>query len=116
MTKRIGTKDEVWAGTAQQTAGKLTREDLMLNAKNKVVSKRQHANGLKQAGSLQTATRTRRMHPDHADGHAAAHFVREQHGAGLIGGLLGGLLVPVLKGISPVLGELAPAIGSVLPF
>jgi len=81
----------------------------MLNAKNKVVSVRQHANGLKQEGSLQTTTRAMGMHPDHANGHAAARFVREQHGAGLIGGILGGLLGPVLKGISP-------AIGSVLPF
>jgi len=39
--KKTGTKDEVWAATAQQTPGKLTKAGLM-----------QHAKGKKQQGTL----------------------------------------------------------------
>jgi len=46
--------------------------------------------------------------PSHAKGHAAGRHLKDQHGAGLLGGLLGGLL-------QPFLGDIAPAIGSVLP-
>jgi len=56
--KPTGAKAEVWAGTAQHTAGKLTRSDIMLNKAGKVVSKWQHANGLKQAGTLITTRAT----------------------------------------------------------
>ena len=120
MVKKVGTKDEVWTGAAQHTAGKLTKADLMQNAAGKVVSKRQHANGLKQAGSLRAhsrvATTSRRsVHPDHAEGFRAGAYVRDQHGKGLIGGLLGGLLGPLLGKISPVLGGIASTAGSLIP-
>ena len=45
--KTKGTKDEVYHGFAKHTAGGLTKADLMMNAKGKVVSKAQHAAGKK---------------------------------------------------------------------
>jgi len=82
--KTTGTKAEVWAGTAQKTPGKLTKADLMLNAAGKVVSKKQHANGQKQAANLKalpraSRTTTRGLHPSHLKGHRAGRYVREQH-------------------------------------
>jgi len=124
--KTTGTKQEVWDGTAQRTPGKLTKADLMLNAAGKVVSKKQHANGQKQAANLQAANaapRARRaptpgLHPSHVKGHAAGQYVLEQHGQGMLGGLLGNLLGPMLGKI-PVVGGLlsavAPAVGGLLP-
>lgn len=46
MTK-VGSKLEVWNGTAERTSGGLKVGDLMKNKKGKIVSKKQHANGLK---------------------------------------------------------------------
>jgi len=45
MRKR-GTKDEVYYGEAMKTHGGLRQEDLMLNKRGKVVSIKQHNNGL----------------------------------------------------------------------
>ena len=126
MVKRTGSKQEVWDGTAQRTAGKLTRADLMQNAAGKVVSKKQHANGQKQAANLQAANaapRARRaptpgLHPSHVKGHAAGQYVREQHGQGILGGLLGNLLGPTLSQVPVVgglLGAAAPLLGGLLP-
>jgi len=94
MVKKVGSKDEVWAGVALHTAGKLTRSDLMLNASGKVVSRKQHANGKRQAGALKSANRTRAsaVHPSHAAGHAAGRFARGQTGEGFFGNLLGSIL------------------------
>ena len=36
-----GSKQDVWAGTAQRTAGGLTKADLVLNKQGKPVSKKQ---------------------------------------------------------------------------
>lgn len=44
---RIGSKRQVWNGNAKQTSGGLTKENLMKNKRGKVVSKKQHAAGLK---------------------------------------------------------------------
>ena len=84
--KTVGSKNEVWARKAQHTSGGLTRADLMLNKAGKVVSKKQHANGLKQAATLeQTRLRshrtTRKPRPTGA-----------QQGSGFLGNLLGGIL------------------------
>ena len=46
-TKKVGTKDEVWNGVCQKTSGGLTKKDLKLNKKGKVVSKRKSALALK---------------------------------------------------------------------
>lgn len=43
--KRVGTKREVWNGTAHHTASKLVKDDLMKNKRGKIVSKKQHAAG-----------------------------------------------------------------------
>lgn len=42
----VGTKAQVWHGTAKHTSGGLVRKDLMRH-KGKIVSKRKHAAGLK---------------------------------------------------------------------
>jgi len=126
MVKRTGTKQEVWDALAQQTPGKLTKADLMQNAAGKVISKKQFANGQKQAANLQAANarpRARRaptpgLHPSHVKGHAAGRFVREQHGQGILGGLLGNLLGPTLSQVPVVgglLGAAAPLLGGLLP-
>lgn len=45
--KTIGTKSEVYKGSAVKTAGGLFKDDLMKNKRGKIVSKKQHAAGLK---------------------------------------------------------------------
>ena len=42
-----GTKAQVWHGTAKHTRGKLSKGDLMQNKWGRIVSKKQHANGLR---------------------------------------------------------------------
>ena len=44
---RVGSKNEVWAGSAHHTSGGLTKGDLMKSANGKVVSKKQHAAGVR---------------------------------------------------------------------
>ena len=41
-TQRIGSKRQVWHGTALQTAGGLTKKDLVKNKRGKIVSRRKH--------------------------------------------------------------------------
>jgi hypothetical protein len=43
---RVGTRAQVWHGTARHTSGGLTKKDLMRH-KGKIVSRRKHAAGLK---------------------------------------------------------------------
>lgn len=52
----IGSKREVWAGTASHTKGGLQKSDLMKNKHGKIVSKRQH-------GAGQRAFRKNRLRP-----------------------------------------------------
>lgn len=50
MTRRggsIGSKRQVWNGTATKTSGGLKKDDLMMNKRGKIVSKKKHAMGLK---------------------------------------------------------------------
>ena len=47
MHKKIGSKIEVWRGTAQRTSGGLTKNDLTKNKRGKIVSKKKQAIGLK---------------------------------------------------------------------
>ena len=83
--KTVGTKTEVWTRTAQHTSGGLTRADLMLNKAGKVVSKRQHANGLKQAATLANSHRNVRST-------RKTRTTGGQQGPGFLGNLLGGIL------------------------
>jgi len=48
---RFGTKAQVWEGTARMTSGLLRRDDLMLNNRGKVVSKRAHMNAVNRYAS-----------------------------------------------------------------
>jgi hypothetical protein len=45
MSKVIGSRAQVWHGTATHTSGGLTKNDLMMNKYNRIVSKRRHAAG-----------------------------------------------------------------------
>lgn len=45
--KSVGTKKEVYNGIALKTKGGLKKQDLMVNKRGKVVSKKQHAHGKK---------------------------------------------------------------------
>jgi len=47
MGRRIGTKRQVFNGTATHTKSGLTKAQLMLNKRGKVVSAAKHAHGLK---------------------------------------------------------------------
>lgn len=51
--KAVGSKEEVYYGTAKRTAGKLKKEDLILNKNGKIVSKKKSENAKK----LGTASR-----------------------------------------------------------
>jgi len=53
MVKTYGNKDEVFDGEAMMTRGGLTKRDLAINARGLVVSKRQQANGRKNAVFMQ---------------------------------------------------------------
>ncbi len=57
--KTVGSKLEVWNGSAKHTSGGLTKESLMKNKRGKVVSKKRHAQGLKAfaANNLKPATK-----------------------------------------------------------
>lgn len=43
----VGSKSQVYHGTAKHTSGGLTKKDLMKTKKGRIVSKRKHAAGLK---------------------------------------------------------------------
>jgi hypothetical protein len=45
MSKIIGSRAQVWHGTATHTSGGLTKTDLMQNKHGRIVSKRRHAAG-----------------------------------------------------------------------
>lgn len=45
--KTVGTKKEVWNGSAKHTAGKLVRADLMKNKVGKIISKKKYLQGQK---------------------------------------------------------------------
>jgi hypothetical protein len=51
----VGSKAQVFHGTAKHTAGGLTRKDLMQNKHGRIVSKKQHAAGKKALSRLHKA-------------------------------------------------------------
>jgi hypothetical protein len=53
--KTVGTKAQVFHGTAKHTSGGLTRKDLMKTKKGRIVSKRKHAAGKKALRRLKAA-------------------------------------------------------------
>ncbi len=46
-TPAVGTKAQVYHGTAKHTSGGLTKKDLMKTKAGRIVSKRKHAQGIK---------------------------------------------------------------------
>jgi hypothetical protein len=48
----VGSKAQVYHGTAKHTSGGLTKKDLMKTRKGRIVSKRKHAIGLKRIKTL----------------------------------------------------------------
>ena len=54
-TPAVGTKAQVWHGTARHTSGGLTRKDLMKTRKGRIVSKKKHAAGKKALKQLKKA-------------------------------------------------------------
>lgn len=46
-SKLLGSRAEVWHGTAQKTAGRLRKTDLMKNKRGRIVSVRKHKLGKK---------------------------------------------------------------------
>jgi len=42
----IGSKRQVWNGTAERTPGGLTKSDLIKNKRGKIVSKKKHKRGI----------------------------------------------------------------------
>jgi hypothetical protein len=51
----VGSKSQVWHGTAKHTSGGLTKKDLMKTKKGRIVSKKKHAAGLKALSKLKKA-------------------------------------------------------------
>ena len=51
----VGTKAQVWHGTAKHTSGGLTKGDLMKTRKGRIVSKKKHAAGKKALKQLKKA-------------------------------------------------------------
>jgi hypothetical protein len=53
--KAVGTKAQVWHGSAKHTSGGLTRKDLMKTKKGRIVSRKKHAAGKKALKRLHKA-------------------------------------------------------------
>lgn len=51
----VGTKAQVWHGTAKHTSGGLTRKDLMKTKKGRIVSRKKHAAGKRALTRLRKA-------------------------------------------------------------
>jgi hypothetical protein len=51
----VGSKSQVYHGTAKHTSGGLTKKDLMKTKKGRIVSKKKHAAGLKAVKQLKKA-------------------------------------------------------------
>ena len=51
----VGSKAQVWHGTAKHTSGGLTRKDLMKTKKGRIVSRKKHAAGKKALKNLKKA-------------------------------------------------------------
>lgn len=48
----VGSKAQVWHGSANHTSGGLTRKDIMKTKKGRIVSKKKHTIGLRRIKSL----------------------------------------------------------------
>jgi len=50
--RAVGSKAQVWHGSARHTSGGLTRKDLMKTKKGRIVSRRKHMIGLRRIKTL----------------------------------------------------------------
>ena len=53
--RAVGSKAQVWHGTAKHTSGGLTKKDLMKTKKGRIVSRRKHTIGLRRIKTLHKA-------------------------------------------------------------
>ena len=53
--RAVGSKAQVWNGTADHTSGGLKKKDLMKTKKGRIVSRRKHTIGMKRIKSLHKA-------------------------------------------------------------
>jgi hypothetical protein len=53
--RAVGSKAQVWHGTADHTSGGLKRKDLMKTRKGRIVSRRKHAIGMRRIKTLHKA-------------------------------------------------------------
>ena len=87
----IGTRAQVWHGTAKKTSGSLTKSHLMKNKHGRIVSKRKHAMGkksikhLKQMGYIAKKGKFTLFRKGHKKG---------KHSRKMRGGMNGGPLSP----------------------
>ncbi len=58
-SKTVGSKSEVWHGTAKHTSGGLTQKDLAKNKSGKIVSKKKQAAGKRAFAKNNLKPRTR---------------------------------------------------------
>ena len=56
----IGTRAQVWHGTAHQTSGGLTKMHLMMNKNGRIVSKRKHATAKREKRLVKAGYLTRK--------------------------------------------------------
>jgi len=66
--KKKGSKEEVYEGKALCTAGGLKKEDLILNAKGKIVSKKRSEQGKKQIKNLENYKKSKKEENGEAGG------------------------------------------------
>jgi hypothetical protein len=85
----IGTRAQVWHGTAKKTSGGLTKNNLMQNKHGRIVSKRKHASGkktikhLRKLGYVAKKGEFKLFHK-----HSRRHRSRKMRGGAAYGGTL----------------------------
>ena len=57
----VGSKAQVWHGTALKTAGGLQKSDLMMNKHDRIVSKKKHSAGKKLMKKMMKSPRMRKI-------------------------------------------------------
>ena len=86
----IGSKLQVWNGTATRTAGGLTKSDLMQSPRTgKIISKAQYSNGVRQAKNLGITPKRRGAGLGRLVGMMSRP--RRAKGSGVLSGLLGSI-------------------------
>lgn len=58
----VGSRAQVWHGTAKHTSGGLTKKDLMMNKHGRIVSRRKHATAKREKRLVRAGYITRKGH------------------------------------------------------